>query len=345
MGTPLAQKFVHAVNDGLMVVFFLLVGLEIKREFLGGDLATRAERILPVSAAAGGMLVPALLFWAVVGDGPLIRGWAIPCATDIAFSLGVLAMVGRGVPPSLKIFLTALAIIDDLGAILIIAFFYSDKLSLLPFLVANCLFGVLIALNLSGVRRLAPYLLVGVAMWACVLNMGVHATIAGVLLALTIPLRPRGGGPVDEHEAPLLRLEHAIKPWVTYLILPIFAFVNSGVDLRGVTLATFTEPLTLGIIVGLFVGKQLGVFAFSAFAIKLGWAKLPTGATWAQLYGIGLLCGIGFTMSLFIGELAFPGGAVTPQVRLGVIAGSLLSMGVGAALLKFASGRAQRGQP
>jgi NhaA family Na+:H+ antiporter len=211
--------------------------------------------------------------------------------------------------------------------------------------VANCLFGVLIALNLSGVRRLAPYLLVGVAMWACVLNMGVHATIAGVLLALTIPLRPRGGGPVDEHEAPLLRLEHAIKPWVTYLILPIFAFVNSGVDLRGVTLATFTEPLTLGIIVGLFVGKQLGVFAFSAFAIKLGWAKLPTGATWAQLYGIGLLCGIGFTMSLFIGELAFPGGAVTPQVRLGVIAGSLLSMGVGAALLKFASGRAQRGQP
>ena len=344
MTAPLAQKFVHAVNDGLMVIFFLLVGLEIKREFLGGDLATRAERVLPVSAALGGMIVPALLFGAVVKGGPLMQGWAIPCATDIAFSLGVLAMIGRGVPPAVKIFLTALAIIDDLGAILIIALFYSDALSLLPFFIANCLLGVLIFMNLRGVRGLVPYLLVGAAMWASVLNMGVHATIAGVLLALTIPLRPRGGGPVDEHESPLLRLEHAIKPWVTFLILPIFAFVNSGVDLSGVTLETFAEPLTLGIIVGLFVGKQIGVFAFAALTIKLGWARLPTGATWMQLYGVALLCGIGFTMSLFIGELAFPGGSVTPQVRLGVITGSLLSMVVGAALLKLTAARARGAQ-
>lgn len=342
MGSQTAKHFIHAVNDGLMVIFFVLVGLEIKREFLGGALATRAERILPVSAAAGGMIVPALLFSAIVGTSPFAHGWAIPCATDIAFSLGVLAIVGRHVPTTLKVFLTALAIIDDLGAILIIAFFYSHELALIPFFVANLILGVLIVLNLRGVRHLGVYLALGLVMWGCVFNSGVHATIAGVLLALTIPLRPQGGGAVDEHEAPLLRLEHALKPWVVFLILPIFAFVNSGVNLEGVSAATFMEPLTLAIIVGLFVGKQIGVFSFTALSIKLGYARIPTNSSWLQVYGVALLCGIGFTMSLFIGELAFPRGDVTPQVRIGVIAGSLLSMIVGGVVLKIACARRRR---
>jgi NhaA family Na+:H+ antiporter len=342
MGSEWAKHFIHAVNDGLMVIFFLLVGLEIKREFLGGELVTKAQRILPISAAAGGMVVPALLFWAVVGESSFAHGWAIPCATDIAFSLGVLALVGKHVPTTLKIFLTALAIVDDLGAILIIAFFYSHELALIPFFIAKLILAILVLLNLKGVRSLPLYLFLGLCMWACVFNSGVHATIAGVLLALTIPFRPKGGGPVDENEAPLLRLEHALKPWVTFLILPIFAFVNSGVNLQGVTAATFMEPLTLAIIVGLFVGKQVGVFSFAALAIELGYAKIPNGSSWAQLYGVALLCGIGFTMSLFIGDLAFPAGDVTPQVRLGVISGSLLSMVFGALVLKFACARAQR---
>lgn len=343
MASEGGKHFIHAVNDGLMVIFFVLVGLEIKREFLGGDLATKAERMLPVTAALGGMIVPAVIFYLVVGAGPLAQGWAIPCATDIAFSLGVLAIVGKHVPTTLKIFLTALAIVDDLGAIVIIALFYSHGLMPAALGGAAVILGILYALNRRGVRSLVPYILLGVGLWGCVFYSGIHATIAGVLLALTIPFRGKNGGAVDSH-APLLTLEHALKPWVTYLILPIFAFVNSGVKLEGVTAATFGEPLTLAIILGLFVGKQLGVFSFAALAIKMGLAKVPVGASWLQLYGVALLCGIGFTMSLFIGELAFVGDVYTAEVRLGVIAGSLLSMIVGGAVLKIACARAVKSE-
>ncbi|MDQ2102004.1 Na+/H+ antiporter NhaA [Azospirillum isscasi] len=326
----------HWVNDGLMAVFFLLVGLEIKREMLDGQLSTWPRRILPGIAAAGGMLVPALVYLAFNGADPVMaRGWAIPAATDIAFALGVLSLLGPRVPVSLKIFLTALAIIDDLGAVVIIALFYTADLSLPALGVAALILAALIGLNRSGVRTLWPYLVLGAGLWGAVLLSGVHATLAGVTLALTVPLRPAAGRPEDA-QPPLLRLEHAIHPWVAFLIVPVFGFANAGVSFAGMDASILTGTLPLGIALGLFAGKMVGVFGTAWLTIRLGFADMPAGAGTAQLYGVALLCGIGFTMSLFIGALAFP---TSPElgdaVKVGVFAGSILSATAGAVVLRL----------
>ena len=330
----------HWINDGLMAIFFLLVGLEIKREMLDGQLSTWSCRILPGIAAAGGMLVPALVYLAFnAGNPATVNGWAIPAATDIAFALGVLSLLGPRVPISLKIFLTALAIIDDLGAVIIIALFYTADLSLPALGVAALILAALIGLNRFGVRTLLPYLVLGAGLWGAVLLSGVHATLAGVTLALTIPLRSTAGQPADAH-APLLRLEHGIHPWVAFLIVPIFGFANAGVSFAGMEASILTGSLPLGIALGLFLGKMVGVFGTAWLTIRLGFANMPAGASIAQLYGVSLLCGIGFTMSLFIGALAFP---TSPElgdaVKVGVFAGSLLSATAGAVVLRLVSGK------
>ncbi|MFC5354464.1 Na+/H+ antiporter NhaA [Azospirillum himalayense] len=330
----------HWINDGLMAIFFLLVGLEIKREMLDGQLSTWSCRILPGVAAAGGMLVPALVYLAFNAGNPVtVNGWAIPAATDIAFALGVLSLLGPRVPVSLKIFLTALAIIDDLGAVIIIALFYTADLSLPALGVAALLLAALIGLNRFGVRSLLPYLVLGAGLWGAVLLSGVHATLAGVTLALTIPLHPASGvaaGP----QAPLLRLEHAIHPWVAFLIVPVFGFANAGVSFAGMDASILTGSLPLGIALGLFLGKMVGVFGTAWLTIRLGFANMPAGANTAQLYGVALLCGIGFTMSLFIGALAFP---TSPElgdaVKVGVFAGSILSATAGALVLRLVSAK------
>lgn len=321
-------SLLHWINDGLMAVFFLLVALEIKREMLEGELSSPAQVMLPAVAAVGGMLVPTLIYLVVNGGNPEgWRGWAIPSATDIAFSLGVLSVLGRRVPMSLRVFLTALAIIDDLGAILIIAFFYSSTLSPL-FLAGGAAAALaLVALNRAGVLRLAPYMVVGAVLWVCMLKSGIHATIAGVVLGLAIPLPA------------LNRLEHGLHPWVAFLILPLFAFANSGLSFQGISLATLADPVFLGIALGLFVGKQIGVFGFTWALIRLGLGRLPEGADWRTLYGVSVLTGIGFTMSLFIGGLAFPDGGSVVETRFGVLIGSLLSAGIGYALLVRGTGR------
>lgn len=321
-------SLLHWINDGLMAVFFLLVALEIKREMLEGELSSPAQVMLPAVAAVGGMLVPTLIYLAVNGGNPEgWRGWAIPSATDIAFSLGVLSVLGRRVPMSLRVFLTALAIIDDLGAILIIAFFYSSTLSPL-FLAGGAAAALaLVALNRAGVLRLAPYMVVGAVLWVCMLKSGIHATIAGVVLGLAIPLPA------------LNRLEHGLHPWVAFLILPLFAFANSGLSFQGINLATLADPVFLGIALGLFLGKQIGVFGFAWTLIRLGLGRLPEGADWRTLYGVSVLTGIGFTMSLFIGGLAFPDGGSVVETRFGVLIGSLLSAGIGYALLVRGTGR------
>lgn len=312
----------HWINDGLMAVFFLLVALEIKREMLEGELSNPAQVVLPAVAAVGGMAVPALIYVAVnLGDAEGMRGWAIPSATDIAFSLGVLSVLGRRVPMSLRMFLTALAIIDDLGAILIIAFFYSGSLSLAYLGAGAVAVAGLIALNRMGVTRLLPYLVLGAILWFCVLHSGIHATIAGVILGLTIPL------------SALHRLEHALHPWVAYGILPVFALANSGLQLSGLTMESLRDPVFLGIAAGLFVGKQAGVFGFSWILIRSGLAALPQGADWKAMYGVSVLTGIGFTMSLFIGGLAFPDGGAGAETRFGVLAGSLISAVAGYLIL------------
>ncbi len=327
----------HWINDALMAVFFLLVGLEIKREFVDGQLSTWPRRILPGVAAAGGMLAPALIYVAFnAGDATALRGWAIPAATDIAFALGVLALLGSRVPVSLKVFLAALAILDDLGAVIIIALFYTADLSVPMLGLAAAALAVLAALNRFGVSRLAPYLGIGALLWFFVLKSGVHATIAGVLLALTVPVRPAPGRP-DDPTSPLHRLEHALHPAVAFAIVPIFGFANAGVSLSGVTWASVMSPVPLGIALGLFVGKQIGVFGFAAIAIRTRLVDLPAHATWLQLYGVSLLCGIGFTMSLFIGLLAFPTDpAMGDAVKIGVLMGSVLSAVAGTLILRFA---------
>lgn len=336
----------HWVNDALMAVFFLLVGLEIKREMLDGQLSTWPRRMLPGIAAAGGMAVPALVYVAINRDNAAaLPGWAIPTATDIAFALGVLSLLGNRVPASLKVFLTALAIIDDLGAVIIIALFYTSGLSLAYLAAALAVIVVLIVLNRMGVLSLAPYLVLGAVLWVLVLKSGVHATLAGVALALTIPLRAAPGIAHDLEHSPLHRLEHALHRFVPLIIIPIFGFANAGVSLAGFTPATLVEPLTLGVAAGLVVGKLVGVLGASALAIKLGLADLPMRAGWMQMTGIALLCGIGFTMSLFIGLLAFADNpALQDAVKVGILAGSLVAALAGAALLLAAPGVADQGE-
>jgi NhaA family Na+:H+ antiporter len=329
----LGLSVLHWINDALMAVFFLLVGLEIKREMLDGQLSSWSRRVLPGFAALGGMIAPALIYVGFnLGSPESLRGWAIPTATDIAFALGVLSLLGPRVPASLKVFLTALAILDDLGAVIIIAVFYTAGLSGLYLGLAAATLLALIALNRLGVVRLAPYLLLGAALWTFTLKSGVHATLAGVALALTIPLAPSPAKP-DSAASPLHKLEHGLHPWVAFLVIPVFGFANAGVSFDGLGLATLGQAVPLGIMLGLFLGKQIGVFGFSWLAIRAGFADLPARASWLQFYGIALLCGIGFTMSLFIGLLAFPGSeALQSQTKIGVIAGSLLS-GLGGWLL------------
>jgi NhaA family Na+:H+ antiporter len=322
------------INDGLMAVFFFLVGLEIKRELLRGELSSVAQATLPALAAAGGMVAPALIYVAFnAGDPVGLKGWAIPAATDIAFAVGVLALLGNRVPSSLKIFLLALAILDDLGAILIIAVFYTDHLSILSLALAGIGIAVLWTLNRRGITRLAPYLLTGVAIWICVLKSGVHATLAGVVVAFAIPLASR-----NEGEPTLLEhLEESLHPWIAFGVLPLFAFANAGVSLQGLSFAKLLEPVPLGIALGLFIGKPVGIFGISWLAIKSGLAARPEGASWAHLLGVGLLGGIGFTMSLFIGTLAFDEVDKAAQLRLGVLAGSLLSATAGYVLLRLSA--------
>jgi len=330
----LDKSLLHWINDGLMAIFFFLVGLEIKRELLQGELSTFGQAVLPAIAAIGGMVAPAIIYVAInTGDPVALRGWAIPTATDIAFAVGVLALLGPRIPSSLKIFLLALAIIDDLGAIIIIALFYTDNLSLLSLSLALAGIVVLAALNARGVTRLAPYLLTGIFIWVCVLKSGVHATLAGVAVALAIPLTSRAEG-----EPSLLeQLEESLHPWVAFAVLPLFAFANAGVSLQGLSLENLLEPIPLGIAAGLFAGKAIGVFGATWIAVMGGLADKPDGATWVQILGIALLAGIGFTMSLFIGMLAFPDPAEAASLRLGVLTGSLLSAVAGFLILKAAT--------
>ncbi|MBJ6124103.1 Na+/H+ antiporter NhaA [Microvirga splendida] len=327
----------HWINDALMAVFFLLVGLEIKREMLDGQLSTWPRRMLPGIAAFGGMVVPALVYLAITWNEPHLRqGWAIPAATDIAFALGVLAILGTRVPTSLKIFLTALAILDDLGAIIIIALFYTSDLSLMMLGAAVLCLVVLVAFNRFGIASLLPYLAVGAILWFFVLKSGIHATLAGVALALTIPLQDKPKETRAE-DSPLHRLEHALHKPVAYAIIPIFGLANAGVSLSGLSLDALLSPLPLGIAMGLFIGKQLGVYAFSELAIRLNLADVPAGATRVQCYGVALLCGIGFTMSLFIGALAFPDQPeLGDATKIGVLMGSVLSAVAGYVLLSIA---------
>jgi NhaA family Na+:H+ antiporter len=337
-GVGLEKTLVHWVNDGLMAVFFLLVGLEIKREIRDGELSSRDQALLPAAAALGGMAVPAAIYVLFnIGDEIAMRGWAIPAATDIAFSLGVMSLLGRRVPASLKVFLTALAILDDLGAIIIIAIFYTAELSAISLGVAGACIIVLFVMNRMGVTRLSPYVLVGLVLWFAVLKSGVHATLAGVVIGLCIPLTaPRGA----DVASPLRELEHRLHPWVAFLILPLFALLNAGVSFAGANGGSVLGHVPLGIALGLFAGKQLGVFGMAWLLIRMGVCRLPEGASWAQLYGTAVLTGIGFTMSLFIGGLAFDTGSHDGEVRIGVLMGSIVSAVVGYFLLR-ASGRIQ----
>ncbi|MEL6475793.1 MAG: Na+/H+ antiporter NhaA [Pseudomonadota bacterium] len=322
------------INDGLMAIFFLFVALEIKKEVAVGALSDWKRAALPVSGAVGGMAIPALVFVGIVGiDSAEARGWAIPAATDIAFALGVLSLFGSRVPASLKVFLLALAIVDDLAAIVIIALFYTANLSVEALGLGALGLAGLLVLNVAKVRQIAPYILVGLFLWVCVLKSGVHATLAGVALGFAIPIKKDENG-----YSPLITMKTGLYPWVAFLVMPVFAFANAGVPLGGLTWADMTAPLTLAIMAGLFIGKQIGVFGFAVAAMRLGIAKAPEGASLAQIYGVSLLAGIGFTMSLFIGTLAFSDVEHQNAVRLGVISGSLLS-GVLGALVLATSGR------
>jgi Na+:H+ antiporter, NhaA family len=319
-GGALNMSLAHWVNDALMVIFFLLVGLEIKRELLIGELASPRRAALPLAAAMGGMVVPALLYTALNAHGPGAAGWGIPMATDIAFAAGVLALVGRAVPTSVRVFLLAIAIIDDLGAVLVIAIFYAGQISGSALAIAGALFTGLLILNLLRVHRLLPYLLLGLGLWIAILHSGLHATVAGVLLAFTIPATRRSGV-----QTPLARVEHALLKPVNFLIVPLFALANAGVDLRGSGAAALTSHITWGVAIGLLLGKPLGLLTATFTALKTGIGTLPAGATVRQIVGISLLCGIGFTMSLFVANLAFPGNdAYLAQSKLGILAASLV---------------------
>lgn len=327
----------HWINDGLMAAFFLLVGLEIKREMLVGQLSSWSQRALPGFAALGGMLVPALIYLAINwGNAVTMGGWAIPAATDIAFALGVLSLLGKRVPISLKMFLSALAILDDLGAVVIIALFYTSGLSVSMLLASLAVIVLLVVFNRCGVTRLLPYLLAGGLLWFFMLQSGVHATLAGVILALCIPL----GDPENESRSPILRLEGKLHPWVALAILPIFGFANAGVSLAGISPDNLVDPVPLGVTLGLLLGKQVGVFGLAALAISSGLSKPPSGCGWLQLYGTALLCGIGFTMSLFIGTLAFPDSQhLVDEVKVGVLMGSVISAILGVVVLLCAKRR------
>jgi NhaA family Na+:H+ antiporter len=344
-GPVLSPKYgpmtVHLwINDGLMAIFFLLVGLEIKREFVDGRLATWKNRRLPVVAAAAGMVAPALVYLAVTGgQAELQAGWAVPAATDIAFAIGVLALLGSRAPASLKLFLTTVAIVDDMGAVAIIALAYTDGIATLALAVAALVLAAMYVLNQCRVRALAPYLLLGLALWYFVFLSGVHATIAGVATALMIPVKPTPGSP-DAVDSPLHRLEHALQPWVAYAIVPLFGFANAGVSLAGSSAGVLLDPLPLGIALGLLLGKQIGIFGSVWIADRTGFAKRPGGASWVQIWGLSLLAGIGFTMSLFIGGLAFPDNPLlVDEVKIGVLAGSVLSALAGYAVLRLAPGK------
>jgi len=332
----IAKPLLLWINDGLMAIFFFLIGLEVKRELLDGELSDPARVVLPVIAAVGGMVVPATIYSVINwGDPVALKGWAIPSATDIAFALGVIALLGTRVPNSLKIFLMTLAIVDDLGAIIVIAIFYTSNLSVFSLVIAFFIVVMMYIMNRRGVIALAPYLLLSLVLWAAVLKSGVHATLAGVVAALFIPYRALPG----DSQTQLERLEHDLHPVVVFAILPLFAFANTGVPFAGLSLQSFLHPVPLGIALGLFFGNQLGVMGSCWLAIKLGFAKLPKGANWLQIYGVSMLCGIGFTMSLFVGSLAFEQGGPSLGVddRIGILAGSLLSGVLGYLVLRYAS--------
>jgi len=324
----------HWINDALMAIFFFFVTLEIKREFIQGELSNLKKALLPILAAVGGMVVPALFYIFInIGNNETLNGWAIPSATDIAFSLGILSLLGSRVPISLKIFLTALAIIDDLGAILIIAFFYSGDLNIsyLSLILISYIF--LLILNKYGVKKFFPYLIIGIFMWFFTYKSGIHATIAGVLLASTIPHRIK-----DKDFSLLIKIEHSISPYVAYMIMPLFAFANAGVSLTGLTFNSLMLPVPLGIVLGLFFGKQIGVMLFSYLSVKLKIAQMPDNSNWVSLYGVSILTGIGFTMSLFVGNLAFAENTqYIDGVKIGVLTGSLLSTICGYFLLLLTS--------
>ena len=338
----LRESLLHWINDGLMALFFLLVGLEIKREVLDGQLSRPSRILLPGVAALGGVALPAAIYLAFNAGVPeRAAGWAIPSATDIAFALGVLAIAGDRVPPSLKIFLTAIAILDDLAAIVIIAIFYTAELHWAALAGAGVASAVLIALNRLKVLRLWPYLLVGLALWYCVLESGVHATLAGVVLAMTIPLRRSPGRP-DDAASPLHRLEHGLHKPVAFLVVPIFGLANAGLSFAGITTAMVLAPVPIGVALGLFFGKQIGVFLSSALVIRMNWADAPAHSSWAQLYGVSVLCGVGFTMSLFVGNLAFTDPALIDETKIGVLMGSGLSALLGLAILFIAKPEQRR---
>ncbi|MCU7881595.1 MAG: Na+/H+ antiporter NhaA [Candidatus Thiodiazotropha sp. (ex Lucinoma aequizonata)] len=322
------------INDGLMAVFFMLIGLEVKREFLEGELSRPDQIILPGVGAIGGMLVPsAIYYWLNKGDLLALNGWAIPAATDIAFALGILALVGNRVPVSLRVFLMALAIFDDLGAVVIIAIFYTADLSVVSLIIALVAILGLFALNLLKIMRISAYIILGVILWVAVLKSGVHATLAGVLLGLMIPLKD----PKNSERSPLREVEHGLHQWVALLIVPVFAFANAGISLSGLTVNALLEPIPLGIAAGLFLGKQIGILSFCGLAIVMGFARLPNGASWWGFYATSVLCGIGFTMSLFIASLAFEQGgsdAVIMGDRLGILLGSVLSAVLGFLIIK-----------
>lgn len=331
------------INDGLMAIFFFVVGLEVKREWIEGQLSTAEQRRLPVMAAAAGMIVPALIYYAFVISGDaaeLVRGWAIPAATDIAFAMGVLGLLGNRVPPSLRLFLLTVAIVDDIGAVLVIAFFYTANIKLAWLAASAITVGVMYALNRARVDAYWPYILLALVLWYFVLNSGVHATIAGVVAALTIPMRGKNDDTMLEH------LEHGLAPWSAYLVVPVFGFANAGVAFAGLGLGALLDPLPLAIAAGLFLGKQLGIFGIVFAADRIGIANRPENASWAEIWGISILCGIGFTMSLFVSGLAFAGNVLLiEEAKIGILMGSLLSSVVGFTILRLTSKHQQAESP